>query len=96
VCEVLSERTEAIDRGRKMRIYRREGVGHVWLANATYTTLEVYRLDAGRWTLLDTHEGGGPVRAEPFDAVELDLARMWRKPAPGPASRPVTRGRRRR
>ncbi len=28
ICEVLSERTEARDRGRKMRIYRREGVAH--------------------------------------------------------------------
>jgi Uma2 family endonuclease len=30
-CEVLSPSTEEVDRGRKLDIYRREGVGHVWL-----------------------------------------------------------------
>jgi hypothetical protein len=38
-------------------------------------TLEVYRLAEGRWLLLATHEA--QVRAEPFEAVELDLAPLW-------------------
>lgn len=33
ICEVLSDLTEAHDRGRKMRVYRREKVGHYWLAD---------------------------------------------------------------
>jgi hypothetical protein len=37
-------------------------------------TLEVYRLDNGRWIELDTFEGNAVVRAEPFDAIELDLS----------------------
>lgn len=77
VCEVLSGSTEAIDRGRKMRIYRREGVRHVWLLDPRSTTLEVWRLDNRRWREVDTFEGGIGVRAEPFDAVEIDLARLW-------------------
>lgn len=77
VCEVLSDSTEAIDRGRKMRIYRREGVGHVWLLNPRSRTLEVWRLENRRWREVDTWEGDGTVRAEPFDAVEIDLARLW-------------------
>ena len=52
VCEILSPRTEAVDRGKKMRIYRREGVGHAWPINPITQTLEVYRLDAGRWILV--------------------------------------------
>jgi Uma2 family endonuclease len=32
VCEILSPRTEATDRGVKMRIHRRERVGHAWLS----------------------------------------------------------------
>jgi hypothetical protein len=47
VCEILSPRTEATDRSKKMRIYRREGVGHAWLVNPTTRTLEVYRLQSG-------------------------------------------------
>ncbi|WP_437923767.1 Uma2 family endonuclease [Sorangium sp. So ce291] len=77
VCEVISPRTERVDRGKKMRIYRREGVGHVWLLSPLLRTLEVYRLEGGRWVLLETYEDDAKVRAEPFDAVELDLAAIW-------------------
>ncbi|WP_437760795.1 Uma2 family endonuclease [Sorangium sp. So ce1389] len=77
VCEVISPRTERVDRGKKMRIYRREGVGHVWLLSPLLRTLEVYRLEGGRWVLLETYEEDAKVRAEPFDAVELDLAAIW-------------------
>jgi Uma2 family endonuclease len=76
-CEVISPRTERIDRGKKMRIYRREGVGHLWLLSPLLRTLEVYRLEGGRWSLLETYEDDEKVRAEPFDAVELDLASIW-------------------
>jgi Uma2 family endonuclease len=78
VCEVLSDRTEAIDRGRKMRVFRREGVGHVWLVSPEPRTLEVYRLENGRYSLLDTYEGDAGVRAEPFDAIELPLGVLWK------------------
>ena len=77
-CEILSDRTEAMDRGSKRRIYRREGVGHLWLCDPQIETLEVYHLEGGRWTELDTHEGDAKVRAEPFESIELDLARLWR------------------
>ncbi len=77
VCEVLSPRTEAYDRGAKMRVYRRESVGHVWLVDPALRTLEVFRLEGERYTLIDTWEGDVGVRAEPFDAVELSLAVLW-------------------
>jgi Uma2 family endonuclease len=78
VCEVLSEGTEARDRGKKRRIYRREGVGHYWLLDPRDQSLEVYRLVEGRWLEVDTWEGDIAVRAEPFEAIELDLAALWR------------------
>jgi Uma2 family endonuclease len=78
VCEVLSERTEAMDRGKKMRLWRREKVAHVWLLSPELRTLEVYALAAQeRYSLVDTYEGNARVRAEPFDAVELDLSALW-------------------
>ena len=79
VCEILSPSTEATDRSKKMRIYRREGVGHAWLVNPITRTLEVYRLETGRWVLLDTFEDDAVVRAEPFDAIELALAVLWER-----------------
>lgn len=78
VCEILSDSTEVRDRGPKRRIYRREGVSHLWLCDPRIRTLEVYRLENGRWAELDTYEGDIKVRAEPFEAIEIDLSRIWR------------------
>jgi Uma2 family endonuclease len=77
VCEVISPSTEREDRGVKMRIYRREKVGHVWLLDPAIRTLEVYRLENGRYSLLDTFDGDDAVRAEPFDAIALELRVLW-------------------
>jgi Uma2 family endonuclease len=76
-CEVILPSTGAIDRTRKMRIYARESVSHLWLVDPTTHTLEVYRLEGGRWIVASTHGGEDVVRAEPFDAVELALDRWW-------------------
>jgi Uma2 family endonuclease len=78
VCEVLSASTEALDRGAKMRVWRRERVGHVWLLSPERRALEVYAVGAqGLYSLVDTFEGNARVRAEPFDAATLDLAALW-------------------
>ena len=77
VCEVISPSTERIDRAAKLAIYAREQVAHAWLINPATETLEVLALASDRWTLLATHAGPSVVRAEPFDAVELDLSALW-------------------
>jgi Uma2 family endonuclease len=78
VCELLSESTENHVRGIKKRIYRRERVGHYWLLDPTEQTLEVLRLEGGRWSLVAEHRGDARVRAEPFGSIELDLSLLWR------------------
>ncbi|WP_394821992.1 Uma2 family endonuclease [Pendulispora albinea] len=78
LCEVISPSTERRDRGKKMRIYRREGVGHAWLVNPEAQTLEVYRLERERWYFVDTYEGDDEVHAEPFEAMPLPLGTLWR------------------
>jgi Uma2 family endonuclease len=77
VCEVLSERTRRIDTIQKMRIYAREGVHHVWHVDPLARTLEVFRLTEGHWLLVDTFATEERVRAEPFEAIELELALVW-------------------
>jgi hypothetical protein len=77
VCEVLSPSTERIDRAKKLAIYAREGVPHAWLIEPLQQTLEVLRLESGRWSLLTTRSAGDRVRAEPFEALELDLSTLW-------------------
>jgi Uma2 family endonuclease len=77
VCEVVSPSTESIDRGKKLRIYAREGVAHAWLVDPLRQTLEVLALESGMWMELDTHEGRVSVRVPPFDAIELELGALW-------------------
>jgi Uma2 family endonuclease len=77
VCEVISPSTGRIDRSRKPPIYARDGVSHLWFVDPLLQTLEVYRLEAGRWVVVETHAGDAAVRAEPFEALELHLARWW-------------------
>jgi Uma2 family endonuclease len=77
ICEVPSASTETIDRGKKLRIYAREGVAHAWLLDPLRHALEVLSLQSGKWRLRDRHEGRGNVRALPFDAIELELGALW-------------------
>jgi Uma2 family endonuclease len=77
ICEVLSPSTVALDRTRKMHHYARAGVGHLWLLDPQAETLEVYRLTTGAWTLVTSVAGGVKIRAEPFEAMELNLASVW-------------------
>lgn len=79
-CEVVSPTTGGLDRGHKMHVYARENVSHLWLVDPLAKTLEVYRLRAERWVVVDTYSGSERVRAEPFDAVDLELARWWLEP----------------
>ena len=81
VCEVVSPGTARMDRVSKMAIYAREKVGHLWLVDPLVQTLEVYRLEAEHWVVSSTHAGAEGVRAEPFEAVELEMSRWWLPPA---------------
>jgi Uma2 family endonuclease len=77
VCEVLSPSTAQLDRVKKLRIYAEHGVAHAWLVDPLARTLEVLRLEGPHWTLIDTHAGDVTVRAEPFEAIELELGALW-------------------
>jgi len=77
VCEVLSPSTERIDRVLKKRIYAREGLSWLWLVNPLARTLEVLRREGTRWLEVAAFDGNTVVRAEPFDAIKLELARWW-------------------
>ena len=77
VCEIISPSTASLDRTRKLAVYAREGVLHAWLVDPVARTLEVLRLEAGRWVIVSSHEGQETVRAEPFGEVELTLSDIW-------------------
>lgn len=76
VCEILSPKTAAKDRSRKMPLYASVGVRNAWLVDPVLRTLESYRLVDGLWSLLAVGFDDERVRVEPFD-VELDLSALW-------------------
>ena len=77
ICEVLSPSTAQLDRAKKLAIYARERVAHAWLIDPLARTLEVLRLEHGRWVILGTHAGSEVVRAEPFAELDLGLDGLW-------------------
>lgn len=77
VCEVLSPSTAKLDRTRKLAIYAREKVGHIWLIDPELRTLEVLVSTEGAWSLIGTHADEAKVRVPPFEALELDLAKLF-------------------
>lgn len=68
-----------------MKIYARERVSHLWFVDPIARTLEVFKLVAQKktkrarkpstWNLLGVWRDDARVRAEPFDAIELELGR---------------------
>jgi Uma2 family endonuclease len=77
VAEVFSPSTSKYDRTDKLRIYRREAVEWVWLVDPLARTLEVLRRDDDDWSRRGAWRDDAPVRAEPFDAIELELGLLW-------------------
>ena len=79
VCEVVSPSTARVDRLRKMPIYAREGVSHLWLVDPMLKTLEAFALENGRWSLLATFGDDATARIAPFDAIDLELGPIFER-----------------
>jgi Uma2 family endonuclease len=77
VCETLSPSTLRVDRVLKRPLYAAAGVPFVWMVDPIAQTLEVFRSAGEQYLLLATRGGSSRVRAEPFEAVELELAAVW-------------------
>jgi len=77
ICEILSPGTARKDRARKLPLYGKLGVAHAWLVDPAAKTIEVLRFADSHWILLGTFGDDDSMRAEPFDAVAIDLAPLW-------------------
>jgi len=78
-CEVLSPSTAHLDRRRKLPVYAQAGVPHVWLVEPLAQSVECFTLDGPTYRLTAVVGTDERVRLPPFDAVELDLAVLWRR-----------------
>jgi len=89
ICEVTSPSNGRHDRLVKARLYAERGVPAVWLVDPDLRVLEALALERGRWVDAGRHGDGDVARIPPFDAIELDVGRLFppldaaSDPAPG-------------
>ncbi len=62
-----------------MARYAEHGVSFLWLIDPILMTLEAYRLESGRWTLLGSYAENDKVRVEPFQEIVIGLGDLWLK-----------------
>jgi Uma2 family endonuclease len=77
LCETLSPSTAGLDRTKKIGVYARERLAHVWLVDAQRQTLEVLALQGSSLVRQSTYRAHERVRAQPFEAMEIELAFLW-------------------
>jgi Uma2 family endonuclease len=75
-CEILSTNRRH-DLVKKKRAYHREKVPHYWILDPTEETLAVHRWSPDGYTEVLAAQRGERVRAEPFDAVELQVGAFF-------------------
>jgi Uma2 family endonuclease len=77
ICEILSPSNARDDQVTKFETYRRRGMPHYWIADPQLSTLRVFRWTPEGYLVALTAQAGQRVRAEPFDAVELEVAVLF-------------------
>ncbi len=79
VCEVLSPSTARLDRRGKLPVYATSRVSYVWLVDPNAQTLELFALDGATYRLVQVVGTDDRGRYVPFDAIEFELAMLWRR-----------------
>jgi Uma2 family endonuclease len=83
ICEVTSPSNAAYDRVVKRKLYADRGVGHYWIIDPLERTLDALRLEAGRWVVIGGYTDEAIVAVEPFEAIELEVGRLFPPAAAG-------------
>lgn len=73
ICEIVSPSNASNDTVKKKRAYHRHQVPHYWLLDPVRETLTVLRWSADGYVEVQSAMRGERVRAEPFDAIELQV-----------------------
>jgi Uma2 family endonuclease len=83
------ERLPAIPRDLQVKplIYLRGGVKHLWLIDPLERRLDVLKAQGGAWILAGIFSDDDRLRAEPFEALELDLLLLWGETRPAEEGR---------
>jgi Uma2 family endonuclease len=78
-CEILSPSTARYDQVKKLRTLHKHGVPHYWIIDPEHETLTVFRHQPDGYMAAMTGGVGDVIRAEPFEAIELDVAELFGK-----------------
>lgn len=73
ICEIVSDSNRATDTVIKLRRYHQAGVPHYWILDQVDRTLTVHRHTPDGYLVALRAEEHERVRAEPFDAIEVDV-----------------------
>ncbi len=76
ICEVLSPSTAHVDMGDKRLGYHRAAVAHYWRVDPINGTLTVLRWNAEGYLVALVAGRGAKARAEPFEAIEIDVSEL--------------------
>lgn len=78
VAEILSPSTARLDRTKKIAVYARERVAHVWRVDPRDRTVEVLRLGSEGYVIAQTWAGEeGTATLEPFAELPLSASAFW-------------------
>jgi len=77
ICEIASDSNRGVDTVTKLRRYHQAGIPHYWIMDLLDRTLSVYRHEPAGYLVALRAEASEKVRAEPFDAVELDVGVLF-------------------
>ena len=77
VGEILPPHTFRTDKVKKVPLYARHGIEHIWLVDPMAQTLYAFRREAGGWFLLGSYAENDKVRVEPFLEIEINLGDLW-------------------
>jgi Uma2 family endonuclease len=77
ICEILSPNTAKTDKTEKLPVYAQHGVMHLWLIDPLARTLDIFKLEAGRWMVIGLFAEDDKVSSEPFQEVVIHLSSLW-------------------
>ena len=77
ICEIVSSSNASHDTVTKLRLYHLSEVPHYWLLDPRDATLTVMRWGEAGYTAVLATKRGETVRAEPFDAIEIEAGTLF-------------------
>lgn len=77
ICEILSPSNPKDDQVTKFDTYHRCGIPHYWIVDPQLETLRVHRWMKDGYLVVLNAERDRRVRAEPFDAIELQVGVLF-------------------